>query len=237
MSLAEDSRYSPEAAQSDSLSSVDAWEEAYQRFERPEQEIQKFLERLRRLGAGVWPKETRIVELFCGRGNSLRAWEQLGFRNLEGVDLSPRLIAQYDGPARCYVADCRHLPFADSSKDAAVVQGGLHHLQKLPQDLEQTFAEIRRVLTSDGRVVLVEPWLTPFLTLVHFLAEKRVVRRLSTKFDALATMIDYERQTYEQWLSQPQQISALAHKYFVPLHESFAWGKWNFVGKPCAGIF
>jgi SAM-dependent methyltransferase len=236
MSLAQDSRYTSEAAQSDSPSTVDAWEEAYLRFERPEQEIQKFLERLRRLGAAAWPGETRIVELFCGRGNSLRAWEQLGFRNLEGVDLSPRLIAQYDGPATCYVADCRHLPFADASKDAAVVQGGLHHLVQLPEDLEQTFAEIRRVLTSEGRVLFVEPWRTPFLTCVHFLAEKRTVRRLSTKFDALATMIDHERQTYEQWLNQPRQISALARKYFVPLHESFAWGKWNFVGKPRTGI-
>ncbi len=236
MSLAQDSRHPPAAAQSGSSSPADPWEEAYLRFERPEQEIQKFLERLRHLGAAAWPRETRIVELFCGRGNSLRAWEQLGFRNLEGVDLSPRLIAQYHGPAKCYVADCRHLPFADASKDAAVVQGGLHHLLKLPEDLEQTFAEIRRVLTSDGRALFVEPWLTPFLIFVHFLAEQRAVRRLSTKFDALATMIEHERQTYEQWLSQPQQISTLARKYFVPLQESFAWGKWNFVGKPRTGI-
>jgi SAM-dependent methyltransferase len=214
---------------------VYAWEEAYLRFERPEQEIQKFLARLRRLGVAAWPRETRIVELFCGRGNSLRAWEQLGFRNLEGVDLSPRLIAKYDGTAKCYVADCRHLPFADASKDAAVVQGGLHHLLRLPEDLEGTFAEIRRVLTGNGRVLFVEPWRTPFLTFVHFLTEKRAVRRLSGKLDALATMIAYERQTYEQWLSQPREISALARKYFVPLRESFACGKWNFVGKPRGG--
>jgi len=172
------------------------------------------------------------LELFCGRGNSLRAWEQLGFHNLEGVDLSPRLIAKYEGPAKCYVADCRRLPFADASKDAAVVQGGLHHLVQFPEDLEQTFAEIRRVVTSSGRVLFVEPWRTPFLTFVHFVTEKRVARRLSAKLDALATMIEHERHTYEQWLSQPRQISAIARRYFVPLHESFAWGKWNFLGKP-----
>lgn len=232
MSLAQDSRHPPEAAESASFSAASPWEEAYLRFERPEQAIQKFQVRLRRLGAAAWPRESRIVELFCGRGNGLRAWEQLGFHNLEGVDLSARLIAKYDGPAKCYIADCRDLPFADASKDAAVVQGGLHHLPKLPEDLEQTFVEIRRVLTSEGRVLFVEPWRTPFLTFVDFLSQKPMVRRLSAKFDALATMIEHERQTYEQWLKQPQQISALAHKHFVPLHESFAWGKWNFVGKP-----
>jgi len=232
MSLSQNSSHAPDSQRNIQTSPTDPWEEAYLRFETPEEEIQKFLGRLRRLGASAWPMDTRIVELFCGRGNGLCAWERLGFTNLEGVDLSPRLVAKYEGPAKCYVADCRHLPFPDASKDAAVVQGGLHHLLRLPEDVAQTFAETRRVLTSNGRVLFVEPWRTPFLTFVHFVAEKRVVRRLSAKLDALSTMTHYERQTYEQWLSQPEVISALARKYFVPLHESFAWGKWNFVGKP-----
>jgi SAM-dependent methyltransferase len=211
---------------------ADPWEAAYLRFETPEEEIRKFVGRLRRLGATNWRKDTRIVELFCGRGNGLRAWEHLGFRNVEGVDLSPRLIAKYDGPAKCYVADCRNLPFSDSSRDAAIVQGGLHHLLQLPEDLDQTFAEIRRVVTGNGRVLFVEPWRTPFLTFVHFVAEKRIVRRLSGKLDALSTMTHHERKTYEQWLSQPELVSGLARKHFAALHESFAWGKWNFVGEP-----
>ena len=56
---------------------VDPWEAAYLRFETPEQEIQKFLKRLRKLGAGEWPSGAKIVELFCGRGNGLHALERL----------------------------------------------------------------------------------------------------------------------------------------------------------------
>jgi SAM-dependent methyltransferase len=231
MSLAPDSSYSAESKRNLSSSRADPWEDAYLRFELPEQEFRKFLGRLKSLGVSDWPRDTRVVELFCGRGNGLRAWERLGFDNLEGVDISPRLIAQYGGRAKCYVADCRHLPFPNASKDAAMVQGGLHHLMHLPEDLEQTFAEIRRVLTHDGRVLFVEPWRTPFLSAVHFIAEKRVARRLSPKLDALATMIEYERGTYEQWLNHPDLISALARKYFVPVRESFSWGKWNFSGE------
>ena len=210
----------------------DPWEDAYARFETPEDEIQKFVKRLEKLGAAEWARQAEIVELFCGRGNGLQALQRLGFHHIEGLDLSPRLIAQYRGEAKCTVADCRHLPFEDRSKDVLIVQGGLHHLPALPADLEKTFGEMRRVLRMNGRVVFVEPWLTPFLKFVHWLSEKGLARRASGKLDALATMIHYEKGTYEQWLSQPQLITKLAHQNFSPIHESFAWGKWNFVGAP-----
>jgi SAM-dependent methyltransferase len=212
--------------------SPDPWETAYLRFETPEEEIQKFIARLNRLGAPQWPREAEIVELFCGRGNGLAALERLGFTRIEGVDLSPRLVAQYRGPAKCIVADCRQLPFADCSKDVLIVQGGLHHLPTLPEDLQQSFAEMQRVLRKEGRAVFVEPWLTPFLKFVHRVSENPLARRLSNRMDALATMIQLERRTYEQWLCQPGLIKKIARAHFVPVHEYFAWGKWNFVGTP-----
>jgi len=208
------------------------WEAAYLRFETPEEEIAKFISRLNRMGVREWPRDAEIVELFCGRGNGLGALEKLGFTRIEGVDLSPRLIAQYHGSAKCTVADCRQLPFADHSKDVLIVQGGLHHLGKIPDDLDQTFAEMQRVLRKNGRVIFVEPWLTPFLTLVHLVSENPIARRLSVKMDALAIMIEHEIQTYEQWLSQPELIKKIARAHFSLVSESCAWGKWNFVGKP-----
>lgn len=210
----------------------DSWEAAYLRFETPEQEIRKFVGRVLKLGAAQWPRDAEIVELFCGRGNGLQALQRLGFTRLEGVDLSPTLVAQYVGSAKCHLGDCRHLPFASRTKDILVVQGGLHHLLTLPDDLEQTFAEMQRVLRSDGQLLIVEPWLTPFLSFVHLLCENALARRLSPKLDALATMIQHERRTYEQWLSQPELITKLARNHFLPVYESFGWGKWCFVGKP-----
>lgn len=211
---------------------ADPWEAAYLRFETPEQEIRKFVKRLQALGVDEWPRDAEIVELFCGRGNGLRALQLLGFTRVEGVDLSERLVAQYRGNARCYVGDCRQLPFDDESKDALIVQGGLHHLLSLPDDLEQTLAQMHRVLRKDGRVVLVEPWLTPFLRFAHLACENPIARRLSNKVDALAVMIQHERRTYEQWLSQPDVVLQVVRRHFVPIRQSVAWGKWSFVGKP-----
>jgi ubiquinone/menaquinone biosynthesis C-methylase UbiE len=210
----------------------DCWEAAYARFETPEQEIRKFSRRLLKAGAGEWPRESKIAELFCGRGSGLHALGRMGFANLEGVDHSATQLAGYQGPAKTYQCDCRRLPFADQSKDVVIVQGGLHHLPKLPESLEQTLAEMHRVLRKDGRVVIVEPWLTPFLRMTHAVCESPIARRVSNRVDALATMIQYEKETYEQWLTHPDLILRLARACFSPIYESFAWGKWRFVGTP-----
>lgn len=206
------------------------WEEAYARFETPKQEIAKFQGRLLKLGAAKWNTNLRIVELFCGRGNGLHALSALGFQRLEGVDLSENLLGEYEGPAKCYVCDCRQLPFKNQSRDVVIVQGGLHHLPRLTEDLEMTLMEMQRILRPGGFSVIVEPWQTPFLRLVHAMCASRAARLCWPKLDALATMVENERTTYEQWLSHPQTILELLKDYF-PAHSAHAaWGKLQFVG-------
>jgi len=208
------------------------WEEAYERFETPEQEIAKFRSRLLKVGAADWDKNLRVVELFCGRGNGLHALSRLGFQNLEGVDLSETLLARYSGGAKCYVCDCRQLPFQNQSRDVIIVQGGLHHLPRLPEDLDMTLMEIQRILRPNGLSVIIEPWRTPFLRAVHAMCALRIARRSWPKLDALATMIEHERTTYEQWLSQSQVILRLLKNHFPRHTARAAWGKLQFIGSP-----
>jgi len=209
------------------------WERAYARFETPVQEIAKFRARAKRLGFDAWPRDSQIVDLFCGRGNGLRALEDLGFTNLEGVDLSPSLLEQYTGKAKLYVGDCRKLDLPDASRDAFIVQGGLHHLPTLPDDLDAVLAEVRRVLRPSGKFALVEPWLTPMLRGVHWVCESPL-RHLSGKVDALASMIDRERTTYEAWLGQPKLVLASLSRHFEPIISRERFGKLEFVGRPKA---
>jgi len=208
-----------------------AWEAAYTRFETPEQEIRKFTRRLIEMGAAQWAHDAEVVELCCGRGNGLHALSKLGFTRLAGVDLSALLLAQYTGRATLYVCDCRRLPFDDDSKDIVIVQGGLHHLMTLPDDLEQTLSETYRVLRDDGLIVVVEPWLTPFLAFVHRVCQSSIARRVFPKIEALATMIHHEQQTYDQWLGQPQTIVRLFEQFFSTAWCSIKWGKYMFVGR------
>ncbi|MEM9646796.1 MAG: class I SAM-dependent methyltransferase, partial [Planctomycetota bacterium] len=208
------------------------WEAAYERFETPAEEIDKFLRRLRRFGFEELDRETKIMEIFCGRGNGLIALERLGFRNVEGADLSDTLLEKFEGKATLHLADCMSMPFQDQAYDVVIVQGGLHHLPKLPDDVDTCLREVRRILRPDGRFYVVEPWRTPFLTFAHAVVERPLMRRLYAKGDALAAMTDRERVTYEQWLGAPKEILKIFESHFAPIQWTTSWGKLTYVGKP-----
>ncbi len=208
----------------------DDWENAYNKFETQEEEIQKFIKRFKQLGAEKWDKNAEIASLFCGRGGGLIALERLGFKNLHGVDLSPELLMQYEGPAKLYVADCRDIKFEDNSLDYISIHGGLHHLVKFPEDLETTIKEIHRVLKKDGHFICVEPWMTPFLGFVHFACKQSIFKKIYPKLDALSTMVDLEYPIYDTWLAHPDKILSIYDKYFTTEYKNIEKGKINYSG-------
>lgn len=211
------------------------WEAAYARFETAEQETQKFLNRLRMAGVDGWDKSLCVAEIFCGRGNGLVALERLGFRCLLGLDLSPHLATRYQGPAEIVVADARRIPWSDGCLDVAIVQGGLHHLPQL-DDLRQAVAELARVLRPTGRLVVVEPWQTPFLRFVHLVCRQKMALRCSKKLDALATMIVLETPTYQRWLAAPDEILAIVSQSFEITWQQVGWGKLMLVANPRGAV-
>lgn len=206
------------------------WENAYLRFETPEQEVNKFISRFNEMGQKNWSRDLEILDIFSGRCNGIRALEALGFKNIEGVDISPNLLSKYSGRAKLYVADCRNMPLESNSRDLVVVQGGVHHLPALPGDLEQTFREVVRILRPGGKFMMVEPWQTPYLKTVHFLSRQKIIRLLSQKFDAFETMTHYESDTYFNWLKSKKDIRGLLDKYFDAEILKVSWGKIRFIG-------
>jgi len=191
------------------------WEAAYVSFLTPARETARCVRRLRLLGAGKWPRDDRIVELFCGRGSGLEALERMGFTAIEGVDCSRSLLNHYSGRARLYLGDCRLLQLADSSRDAVIIQGGLHHLHDLPADIERVLGEVHRILRPHGKLLLVEPWLTPFLRTVHAACSLSYLCKLSRRLSALNEMIESEKVTYRRWLANKNPILALLGEYFA----------------------
>jgi ubiquinone/menaquinone biosynthesis C-methylase UbiE len=161
----------------------------------------------------------------------LRAWRVLGFDQILGVDLSPALVSRYSGPGQCVVGDARALPLASGSREVAVVQGGLHHLLSI-EDVGLALDEMRRVVVPGGRIIIVEPWRTPFLRFVHAVSNRRIIRRVSKKLDALATMTEEELETYERWLRAPDALLRLMRQHLVLEVERRRWGKLKVVARP-----
>lgn len=213
------------------MTGVSAWEQAYQRFETPEQEQRKFIRRLRSLGVQSWSRQLRVIEICSGRGNGLTAWRRLGFFHVCGVDRSRALVERSSCRAQCVVGDARGLPIRTASRDIAIVQGGLHHLLSF-DDVRATLTEMRRVLKPDGRVIIIEPWTTPFLRVVHFVTERKIARAVSNTLDAFAAMAEEERPTYEAWLGRPAQILDAIRVEFEALLIRERWGKLVFLGRP-----
>jgi hypothetical protein len=87
------------------------------------------------------------------------------------------------------------------------------------------------VLRPGGLFVIVEPWRTPFLDVVHNVGCSALGRRLWGKMDALATMIEQEGDTYQRWLREPALISDVLRRRFEPAFMRTRWGKLLFVGR------
>jgi ubiquinone/menaquinone biosynthesis C-methylase UbiE len=202
------------------------WEQAYQDFETPAQEIRKFKKRLKKLKVTENLKTSQIIDLFCGRGNGICALEELGFQNISGVDLSADLISKYTGQATMRVGDCRNIPFPDNSFDIAIVQGGLHHLISIPNDLEKTMTEAHRLLKPGGQFYIVEPWNTFFLKLLHLVVLDTVIfSSMVPKLNAFKTMVDLEKDTYFPWLNNPELIRSTINQFFHVRFCEIGWGK------------
>lgn len=61
------------------------------------------------------------------------------------------------------VADARRLPFADRSLRAIVMTDVMHHIP----EPERFLGEARRTLKPGGRMLMVEPWVSPWSTFVY----------------------------------------------------------------------
>jgi ubiquinone/menaquinone biosynthesis C-methylase UbiE len=100
-------------------------------------------------------ERTNALEIGCGLGKGARILvEKMGFRKVFAFDIEESLIrrAARNLPSRLvknisfFVGDAQALPFADSSFDAVVNYGIIHHVL----DWRQCIREISRVLRSEG---------------------------------------------------------------------------------------
>jgi NDP-sugar pyrophosphorylase family protein/ubiquinone/menaquinone biosynthesis C-methylase UbiE len=111
-----------------------------------------------------------VVEIGCGKGHFLSRMQSVTAapqRTLVGLDQSR---AVFDLPAHGLAgvqADGECLPFRTASADYVIFDGSLHHCIDYPRALH----EAARVLAPNGSLIIFEPVVSRFSTVVHRLLD------------------------------------------------------------------
>ncbi len=113
------------------------------KFFKPEDEAKFFNE--------LFKGRRLILDLGCGTGRTIRLLGRCGYKFV-GIDISKKMLQIAKGfkQGSYVLADIRHLPFLDSTFDAAFsLHGGVSHLKTFDEKL-QVFKEISRALKPRG---------------------------------------------------------------------------------------
>jgi SAM-dependent methyltransferase len=103
------------------------------------------------LAQEVPPGEGRVLELGSGGGYC--------------ANFIPGLITSeaFAGSGVQIVADAQRMPFAGKSLRAIVMTDVLHHMP----DVRRFFAEAAHCLRADGKILMVEPWVTSWSRIIY----------------------------------------------------------------------
>jgi SAM-dependent methyltransferase len=142
----------------------------------------------------------RTLEVGCGCGN---------FRELfpDTISLDVVMVPWMD-----VMADAHRLPFRDNSITNIVMIDVLHHLEAPAAFLRET----ERVLRPHGRIILVEPAITPFSKVVYSLFHEEPVNLRSDPFTD--PVPDTGRRPFDANQAIP---SLLFHRYRKQFTEAF----------------
>jgi ubiquinone/menaquinone biosynthesis C-methylase UbiE len=120
---------------------------------------------LSRSGIALWPAPpgARILDVCCGTGSHLDLYRGKPYA-LFGLDVSPAMLAAARGRlgdgAHLDLGDATRLPYASGTFDLVSCKLALHEMP--PETRRALLAEARRVLKTDGRILLIDFHPGPF---------------------------------------------------------------------------
>lgn len=130
------------------------WQSAH--YKEPYYSIRtaKLPRKLREIGILNEPRNIRILDTCCGRGEALRALREHGFINLAGIDATPQTDHEVTGFA-IHHGDVKRMPFPDATFDFIINLHALHHMGG-PDGVAEFLSECRRVLKPGGKLAIID---------------------------------------------------------------------------------
>jgi len=102
-------------------------------------------------------KGMNILDVGCGTGSHLELYQRYKC-NLFGIDLSPSMLnvarERLGDSAQLDLGDANEMPYEDDKFDLVISMLSLHEMS--PDTRSEVLNEIKRVLKSDGRLLLID---------------------------------------------------------------------------------
>ena len=108
-------------------------------------------------------KGMNILDVGCGTGSHLELYQ--GYKcNLFGIDLSPSMLKvaqeRLGDSAQLDLGDANEMPYEDDKFDLVISMLSLHEMS--PDTRSEVLNEIKRVLKSEGRLLLIDFYPGPY---------------------------------------------------------------------------
>jgi ubiquinone/menaquinone biosynthesis C-methylase UbiE len=154
--------------------------------------------KLAKLGLLDLDRSATILDTCCGSGDALSILWDNGFRNLQGIDMTPppEMAAH---PFRIYAGSVTALPFADASFNHITNLHALHLL------------ECRRVLKDGGTLNIIDFPASPQIKLLFFFLRHRLLT-ITGQMKNFADILDEEWSYLTVYLDQWPNVRRLLHE-------------------------
>jgi SAM-dependent methyltransferase len=130
----------------------------------------------------AYAKEGKIVELGSGSGNLSEYYP-----DIISSDIIPC-------PWLDIAFDVTRMPFKEESIDTLIMIDLLHHLE----DVSSFFEEVERVLKDKGRLIMLEPYISPFSFLIYnYLHQESVIFNIDVFAQRSRKDQDYKKDPFE----------------------------------------
>lgn len=133
----------------------EVWLETYANERERQRRRREMPKKLRRLGLGPEFKNSAVLDLCCGHGESLDVLYELGFRKLSGIDITVTQALAEDPRFQITQGNVISTGLTANSYDWITCIHSLHHLAN-SEDVASLVAESWRLLRPGGRLSIID---------------------------------------------------------------------------------
>ena len=197
---------------------MDTWDTRYLALDSVEFSAKKNLKRLKNtFFFTLTGSNDLILDLFSGRCDTSYGLQEYRQRVISG-DLSFNLLNLNKEVKNKVQLNTLRIPFKNAQFDAVIIQGGLHHLANFDQTVA-CFAEIKRVLKSNGYVFISEPGNTIALKIWLYIIRKTSIWKLFKYSRRWHDLYEEEAQTHALYLKNISRlIDYLKNNWIIQHH-------------------